>query len=297
MGGKESVSGVTSAVCQRQVVGLSNTGLRGEQVEAILANLQTSNLHSLTLAGLNLTEVESSLFQATALHLSFLSLANSTLLSEQLCSLMQAVLWSSTLDALDLTGCNFDGVDPQLLADAAAALSSLSLTAAKLDVKQISSLLHALSLQSSALDHLSLATLDLSYIPANSLARCLLSVAGLNLSYCRLTTEQLTGLLRSLGKRESLVQVLQLARADLTALPSGVLDRALTRLFSIDLAYCSITPAQTLALTTACCKGLQANLVRVDMTQVPSSIFLRAIRAGLTLRYPKLTTCQQQAVG
>ena len=55
---------------------------------------------------------------------------------------MQAVLWSSTLDALDLTGCDFDGVDPQLLADAAAALSSLSLTAAKLDVKQISSLLN-----------------------------------------------------------------------------------------------------------------------------------------------------------
>ena len=155
---QESVSGVTSAVCQRHVVGLSNSGLRGDQVEAILANLQTSNLHSLTLAGLNLTEVdylislalislslcqvESSLFQATALHLSFLSLANSTLLVEQLCALMQAVLWSSTLDTLDLTGCDFDGVEGQLLADAAAALSSLSLTAAKLDVKQISSLLH-----------------------------------------------------------------------------------------------------------------------------------------------------------
>ena len=84
----------------------------------------------------------SSLFQATALHLSFLSLANSTLLVEQLRALMQAVLWSSTLDSLDLTGCDFDGVEGQLLADAAAALSSLSLTAAKLDVKQISSLLH-----------------------------------------------------------------------------------------------------------------------------------------------------------
>ena len=51
------MSGVTRAVWQRQVVGLSNSGLRGEQVEAILANLQTSNLRSLTLAGLNLTEV------------------------------------------------------------------------------------------------------------------------------------------------------------------------------------------------------------------------------------------------
>ena len=37
--------------------------------------------------------------------------------------------------------------------------------------------------------------------------------------------------------------------------------RAATRLLSIDLAYCSMTPAQTLALTTACCKGLQVTLV------------------------------------
>ena len=101
--------------------------------------------------------------------------------------------------------------------------------------------IQALSLPSSALDHLSLATLDLSSIPANSLARyeihthysialllltrCLPSVASLNLSYCRLSTEQLTGLLRSLGKPECLVQALQLARADLTAIPAGVLER------------------------------------------------------------------------
>ena len=130
------------------------------------------------------------MFEATALHLSFLSLANSTLLVEQLRTLMQAVLWSASLDCLDLTGCNFDGVEGQLLGDAAAALSSLSLTAAKLDVKHISSLLHvgcfckflvasnwivqALSLPSSALDHLSLATLDLSSTPTNLLARWVL---------------------------------------------------------------------------------------------------------------------------
>ena len=128
------------------------------------------------------------MFQATALHISFLSLANSILLVEQLQALMQAVLWSASLDSLDLTGCNFDGVEGQLLGDAAAALSSLSLTAAKLDVKHISSLLQvhkifhnilvasiwivqALSLPSSALDHLSLATLDLSSTPTNLLAR------------------------------------------------------------------------------------------------------------------------------
>ena len=137
----------------------------------------------------SLCQVEPSLFESTALHLSFLSLANSTLLVEQLRSLMQAVLWSSSLDCLDLTGCNFDGVEGQLLGDAAAALSSFSLTAAKLDLKQMYSLLHvsllckilvasnwivqALSLPSSALDHLSLATLDLSSIPANMLTRYL----------------------------------------------------------------------------------------------------------------------------
>jgi len=294
--GKESVSGVISAVCQRKVVGLSNSGLRGGHLEAILSNLETSSLNSLTLAGLNMTEVDPTLFQAAALHIGFLSLANSTLLVEQLQALMQAVLWSSSLDSLDLTGCNFDGVEAQLLGDAAAALSSLSLTAAKLDVKHISSLLHALPLPSSALDHLSLATLDLSSTPSNLLARCLSSVASLNLSYCRLSTEQLTGLMRSLGKAESLVQTLQLARTDLTALPSGVLERAATRLLSIDLSYCPMTPAQTLALTTACCKGLQVTLVRVDMTQVPSSVFFRAIRKGLTLRYPKLTKEQHAAV-
>ena len=45
-------------MCQRKVVGLSNTGLRVGHLEAILSNLETSRLHSLTLAGLNLTEVE-----------------------------------------------------------------------------------------------------------------------------------------------------------------------------------------------------------------------------------------------
>ena len=63
-------------------------------------------------------------------------------------TLVKAVLWSSSLDSLDLTGSNLDDdlddnfVEGQLLGDAAIALSSLSLTAAKLNVKHISSLLH-----------------------------------------------------------------------------------------------------------------------------------------------------------
>jgi len=299
---KEGVSTLTSAVCQRQVVGLSNTGMQVDQVEAILANLPSSNIRSLTLAGLQLTEVDSTLLQTAALHLNYLSLANSTLLSEQVAALMQAVLWSSSLDSLDLTGSNLDEdlddnfVEGQLLGDAAIALSSLSLAAAKLNVKHISSLLHALSLPSSALDHLSLATLDLSAIPANFLARCLPSVASLNLSYCHITKEQLTGLMRSMGKPESLVETLQLARADLASLPSGVLERTVTTLLSIELSYCSLTPAQILALVSACCKGLKTTLVRVDMTHVPCSIFLRAVKAGLTLRYPKLSPKQSTAL-
>ena len=45
---------------------------------------------------------------------------------------------------------------------------------------------------------------------------------------------------------------------------SLIFSRAFTRVISIDLAYCSITPAQTLALTTACCKGLRATLVETN---------------------------------
>ena len=89
-----------------------------------------------------LIQVEPSLFQTAVLHIGFLSLANSTVLVEQLRALMQAVLWSSSLDSLDLTGCNLDGIEGQLLGDAASALSSLSLTAAKLSIKHISALLH-----------------------------------------------------------------------------------------------------------------------------------------------------------
>ena len=116
--------------------------------------------------------------------------------------------------------------------------------------------------------------------------RCLPSVASLNLSYCHLTKEQvqkrclakdripkkfsqLTGLMRSMGKPESLVQTLQLARADLASLPSGVLERLKYLVFA-SLAILHFRREPTFRLITAIIPGLRLDFCQLSFPTAPS---------------------------
>jgi hypothetical protein len=242
-------------------------------------------------------QVPEALLGEAALLLVRLDLPSAALLPAQLEAVLRAALWSPALQALDLTGAALEPLPGRLLADAAACLSSLSLCGARLATKQLAVLLQAVALPSSALDHLSLAALDLSEVPAGLLAASLATLPSLNLSYCRLAVDQVTALLRRLGRPGSRVQALELARVDLQPLPGPVLARALGPLHSLGLAYCSLTPEQALALVTACARGLSARTVRTDLRTVPVRLLLRACSGGrLVLRHARLTQEQRVAL-
>jgi len=282
-----SSTSLVAAISSATSAGLSNTSLSPSQVSALLSSLPSSSLTSLNLSGLDLTEVEVHLLQGAALHLSSLSLAHCSLLPGQACALLQAVVWSLTLDSLDLTSAHLDQVSGQLLGDAACSLSCLDLCGARLATKHLTALLHAISLPSSALELLSLATLDLTTLSPSLLTSSLPAVTSINLSYCKVTIEQVTALLRAVCKVSSRVRSVQLARAHLSPLPSGLLERAMGHLASLSFLHCSLTTSHTLGLATAACRGLQATLVKADLTHIPPSLLARAVKCGLKLRYSK----------
>ena len=97
-------------------LGLANTGLVTQQVEAVLEGLPAAQLDWLDLAGLQLAEVSESGLATAVLTVQELDLSQTGLGAAQLTAVLQAALWSSRLDRLHLTGARLaEAVPAQLL--------------------------------------------------------------------------------------------------------------------------------------------------------------------------------------
>jgi len=164
---------------------------------------------------------------SVVLGLSSLNLSNSDISLVTLQSVLCLALWSTSFSSLDLTGQDLSDVDSQLMADAVSALDSLNISSCRVSSKLIGSLCYSLRQDYNTLEHLSLACVDLSQINGNVLSRSFFYLTSLSLSYSKLSTEQLTALLRGLAKTSNLIN-LELAGQDLKKLATPFLTRLVT---------------------------------------------------------------------
>ena len=111
----------------------------------------------------------------------------------------------------DLTGANLAGAGPglpvteeqvsaQLVLDSLACLTSLNISAVTASRIQLISVLQAVTSDWSTLTSLNLSTLDLTPLPSSLLSTAVFSLTALKLNYTNLSREQITAIIRAVGK-------------------------------------------------------------------------------------------------
>ena len=195
---------LTQAVVARRVINLNNTGLTSSQLVSVLQHSPASHLTTLTLSGLDMSQLPPHLLQLAVLTVRHLDLANTDLQPHHLTALLTEVIWSNNIEELELTGAHLDtdSVTSQLLTDSLACLSSVNLTSTSLNTRQLASVLTSASLDWSTLTQLNLSTLDLTSLPSSLIARTSAALSSLKINYSKVTTEQLTALVRALARAD-----------------------------------------------------------------------------------------------
>ena len=123
------------------------------------------------------------------------------------------------------------------------------------------------------------------------------------INYSKVTTEQLTAVVRSLVK-SGMVEVVEMTRQDLS--PVAVRDCSklarVSTLTSLQCNYCSMTSEITSAILSSVIRPTSAirqlGLVRSDLTRIPVKTLLTARQTvdRLNINYCKLTQQQKAAL-
>jgi len=292
---------VKKALVGRTTVGLNNTCLTYDQLVTLLMNIPTSKVENLTLSGLNMSDLSEQQVGSILSKVKTLDLSNSRLTPDQLSAILCECIWSYSIEELNLTGANFDGVSSQLLMDAVACLTKINLSSSVLTRKQLFALLYSLNLDFSTLETLDLSAQDLSSLPANLLAKSLKNLKTLNLNYTKVSTEQVTAVLRSLPKTQTLT-TLELARLDLSDVPVNDLIKPVSHLKTMNLNYAKLTSEQTMSLLTAATRSHtleHLGLVRSNLKPVPLNTLKKALAVlrSVALNYAQVTPEQKNIIG
>ena len=223
------------------------TDLTGPRWTEVVRSVERSRVlreASLEGVGLDMSEVDPLLLSSLS-RLARLRLSGVQLTPDQWSHLLSRLSSSH----LGLRMVNMTSVSASLLAGSLAGLASLSLEYAALTQTQLEALLSASSL-STSLSVLKISNINLSTIPAQSLASLALSSTHLDLSYTALAPHQLDALLAA-TKRSAVLRELVLQGLDLSSLEDSVIAKAGVKLVRLSVKKTKLTTKQTTALLIA----------------------------------------------
>ena len=292
---------ITNALVEKRIVGLNNTCLTYSQVVTLLMKIPTSQVTNLTLSGVNLSDIPPHHLCLLVARVEVLDLSNTRLTGDQLAAVLCECIWSTSIEEINLTGANFAGVSSQLLLDGLACLTSVSLCSAMLTRKQLFATLYSLTLDFSTLELLDLSAQDLATLPANLLAKSLSNLRTINLNYTKVTTEQLTAVLRSVARTKTVTR-LELVRLDMTDVPVVDLIRPVPHIQALNLNYSKLTSEQTISLLTAASRTQSLDylgLVRANIKPVPLKTLKKVLSVvrSVALNYTLVTAEQKLIMG
>ena len=128
-------------------------------------------------------------------------MSNTHLTGDQMSDLLCSCIWSDNLEELDITGNSLEHVSSQLLLDSVACLTCLNISSVSpVSRKQMFSVLQSVTMDWSTLSSLNLSTLDLTMLPSSLLSSSLSFLSSIKLNYCKMTSEQITSVVRAVAK-------------------------------------------------------------------------------------------------
>jgi len=195
--------------------------------------------------------------------------------SEHLQSDLNAIA-SSSVEDLNLEYVDFKDIPAEVLARAVGHLHKLNLNNTRLNSEQILAVLDAW-ISSSTLVDVSLKQALLN-IPSQILAQAVGRLPKVDLSWTRLTNEQILAVLDACINSSTLLDV-SLDALNLRNIPSQILAQAVGHLQKVNLSNTGLTSEQILAILESCIISptlVEVLLMGVDLKGIPTEILAQA---------------------
>jgi len=255
---------------------LSGLQLSPQQWAAILKEVPSSSLQSLSLRMIGLSSLPASLLTTSLPSLSSLSLHFTALSSDQWETLLPVLASSPKLRTLSLCQVDLSCLPPCLLLPLVDHLLHLDLSDSRLPAHLLQPLIS--SLPSSSLRSMGLAGQDLREVGRDCLALGLVSLERVGLKKARLGDEQLRALLScSLGRTR--LRQIDLSGVNLSAVPGDLLALAISRLREADLACTWLTKTQLSVLVAQVCRFTKLEHLRLQAAT--AALLTREMRGEL----------------
>jgi len=220
---------IARAVVQLEDVDLSFGELTTEQITSILTNIarEDTKLKKLDLCGYNLSGIEPEALARGVVQLEEVNLIHTKLTTEQITSILTNIAREDTkLKKLYLLANNLSGVETEALARGVVQLEEVNLIHTKLTTEQITSIFTNITRVDTKLKKLHMKWIDLSGVEPQALARGVVQLEEVNLTFTELTTEQMTSILTNVAREEAKLKKLFMRENNTFNVEPDVIRRA-----------------------------------------------------------------------
>jgi len=233
---------LANSLCKLNTLKLSGVELSQNQWTKFFEKLSTSSLSDLSLRMVNLSNVSESVLTSAIATRHRISLEYAVLTKEQWKALLECCSKAAALEHVRFSRVNFTDVSADLISQVINLTKSADISESVLNHNQAHAIIQNLT-NSKTLKDLNLQGIDLSQVPADVLARAVVSLQRVSLRKTKLTTQQCTTLfVTNLGCTK--LRDLDLANINLSAVDGDLLSMSITRLRDVDLSCTWLTKDQ-----------------------------------------------------
>merc|ERR1719203_633460 len=187
-------------------------------------------------------------------HLEEANLRGSKLSTEQISNILTNIARGDNklkkLSLCAMYGNDLAAVEPESLARSLIQLEEVDLRNTKLSTEQITSILTCISTDDNKLKKWNLYDNDLSGVEPEALARGLMQLEEVNLSWTKLSTEQITRILTNIAQEDTKLKKLNLDINDLSGVEAEDLARATIQLEEVNLSDTKLRTEQITSILT-----------------------------------------------
>jgi len=198
---------LAKAVSRLQTVNLAETNLITKQIVFMLkTSLSSTTLVSLNLEKIRLGEVPAELLAEAVSRLQIVNMNDTNLKTDQCVKILKASISSNTLVNVDLGNINLSEIPAKLLAKAVSLLQTVYLNDTNLSTDQCVQILEAIQ-SSKTLLTVVLASVNLSQVPSELLAKAVSLLQSVVLRFTNLTSDQCVKVLIAVLSSKTLIKV------------------------------------------------------------------------------------------
>ena len=253
-----------SAMSSIRNIKLRETGLTVDQINLFFQHIMTSNvIKSLDIIDKNLSQANVDYMIQAFNSLESLSLHYGTLIGDlQICLFLSSMSVRTNITELSLRNIKLNHINPELLGRAVGKLSSLEIMISDLTAEQLEAIFSCLACKRDVISHLCFSHNDLSSLSPALFVRVARNVQDLDVYNCKITKDQMEGLLRALADK-AVVRELNVNYNDLSQVDAQLLAHGLNQLQKAFLYKTELSESQVGAILDHGMK--QSQLYHLDL--------------------------------